>query len=155
VPQKPRNASRNVRGPRLDGFEEFRPRGSPQRAEELRVTIGRRDTIGFNTAAYEALGSPAHVDLLFNRAERVIAIRASMGTHGYRIALAGAGSYVVACTAFLGHYEISSPESVRRGATCRDNVVYVDLNDPGTVVTRRRAGSRGPGRLNERPFSPE
>src|ERR687891_800357 len=65
-------------------FETFKRNRMPS-TQEPAVTIQKRGALSFNTAAYEALGSPKHVVLLYDRENKLVAIRkASTATpHAY------------------------------------------------------------------------
>lgn len=135
----------------LEGFETF-VKGLSTRSRRPTVTIQRRGVMSFNPAAYEALGSPEAVEFLYNPTRKVIAIRpvdASQVSHavifrgvgGKAAAKRGTGAMILAAIAFCQTYDIDTTESIRRDVTVQDDVLFIDLNDPGVVIRGNR-GSR-------------
>lgn len=129
----------------MPNFETFTKRLVPLNNRPY-VTIQKRGTISINQAAYDALGGPAAVELLYDPEEKVVGLRAvdSSAEHAYPVRTAGPGghSYLIAGTAFTKHYGISTALSRRWPGDVRDGVLAVDLSQPGTEVTgnRRRVG---------------
>jgi hypothetical protein len=112
------------------------------------VTIQSRGNLGLNVAAYEALGEPESVALLFNRAKRIIGLRA-VDTHApeaYPVARQGnANSWTVSGRAFLKAYDIPVGEARRYRAEPAGDILTIDLNQvpihaPGT---RGKKANRG------------
>ncbi len=58
----------------LSGFEEFDRKGVPVGTAPM-VTIQKRGSFSLNRAAYDALGKPEQLVLLFNPERQVIALR--------------------------------------------------------------------------------
>lgn len=54
---------------------EFEGRPHGNRSDEPRVTLSNRDVLTMNKAAYEALGSPAAVTLMYEEDKRMIGIK--------------------------------------------------------------------------------
>lgn len=112
-------------------------------AEGPTLTIQRRGGISMNQIAFEQLGGPRFVELLFDPAEQVIGIRPVDGSepHHYQLQPQGSKyrtSYSLSGNAFLNHYKLSFDESIRRDAVLDDGVLTVSLRDPGVIVTARR-----------------
>jgi hypothetical protein len=132
----------------LSGFETFTKRMVPL-GKSPYVTIQKRGLLSFNKAAHAALGEPEAVELLFNRAERVIAVR-GVGDdvpHAYKFRHLGGhkedpSTFIVGATAFTNHYDIPTEVSIRRPATEQDGVLLIDLKDEGVVVTGNRKPRR-------------
>jgi hypothetical protein len=124
-----------------EGFEVFDRRAAPAPKEPF-VTIQKGGLISFNRAAYQALGEPEAIELLYNRAERIIGFRKadpkSPRSYPMREQNRG-GSHLIAGTAFLRHYEINMDVARRYQADTQDNIVLVDLKRGGTEATGVRA----------------
>ena len=121
------------------GFETFkRQRLTP--AREPYVTIQRKGIFSLNRAAYEALGSPESVELLYDRDERLIGIHKvdpSMD-HAYIVRTQRGANWLISGRAFMNYYEVDVSEPRRRMAQMQGDVLVVDLKEPGTVVTSNR-----------------
>jgi hypothetical protein len=116
-------------------YEVFKRQRAPQ-AREPYVTLHRRGTIALNVPAWEALGSPESVELLFDRERSVMALRRAdeAANHAYRLRQNGtsASSYVLSGTAFFQYYEIPLVSEARRlSAQLEDGMVVVDLTQKG------------------------
>ena len=128
----------------LSGFEMFTKRMVPL-GKSPYVTIQKRGLLSFNKAAHVALGEPAAVELLYNRTDRIIAVRGVDDDvpHAYKFRHIGGQksdptTFIVGATAFVNHYNIPTEVSVRRPATNEEGVLLIDLKDEGTVVTGNR-----------------
>jgi hypothetical protein len=133
----------------LTGFEEFDRRGVPVGAKPF-VTVQKKGTLSLNRAAFEALGSPKMVVLLYNPERKIIALRPSDedNPRAYPVRRLGerGNTYIVAGTAFTAHYEIPTEPARRFQATKADgNILLIDLTSDSTVVTGPR------GRTTEAP----
>lgn len=130
----------------MPNFEVFNRRAAPVTAQPL-VTIQKRGTMSFNRAAFEALGGPEAVELLFDRQERVVGFR-PVGAdvpHAYRPRKQGhTYNYLVAGQAFTQHYGIETDTARRYPAAMLDGVLVVDLKQPGTDATGPRGRNDGP-----------
>lgn len=126
-------------------FETFKRRMVPL-VRKPYVTIQKRGTMSFNKAAHEALGSPEAVELLYDKANHVMGIRAidPSVTHAYPMrpqANKSEGPYIVSGSAFTKYYGIKTVEARRFSAEMEDEVLIIDLNSGGEVVTSNRSGS--------------
>lgn len=85
--------------------------------------------MSLNRAAYEALGSPEAVELLYARADRTIGLRAGDpgALHTYPIRRQG-GARMLTATAFYGHIG-ARPKPQRLAATLRDGILAARLPD--------------------------
>lgn len=103
------------------------------------MTIQKRGALSFNTPAFEALGSPKHVELLFDPDERLIGFRKTTAAapHAYTVRAVGktGATHVVSGKAFLAYYGIPRDIARRWIAEERDGMLVVDLKRPGTDVT--------------------
>jgi hypothetical protein len=110
------------------------------------VTIqksGRVMTI--NRVAYEMLGSPEAVELLYSTKNRVIGIRKVSKKEPYAFPLRAQGrkgrqpsNYLVAVQAFTKHYNIDTSVAMRYPAEMQEDILTITL-DRGIVATGPRA----------------
>lgn len=141
-------------------FEVFAKRMVPLTKQPY-VTIQRRGTISLNAAARAALGSPDAVELLFDDAERVIGIRGAAADSGHAFPLRAqggkqSGPYLISGHAFTVYYGIDTSASRRWPGELIDDILCVDLKEPGVEVTSNRSAVsprmvNGP---NEKPKAP-
>ena len=127
-------------------FEVFKKRLVPL-AKAPYVTIQKRGTMSFNAAAHAALGSPDAIELLFDRDEQIIGVRGVEPTveHAYPLRMMPGkheSGFIVSGTAFTKFYGISTEVSTRYPAQIVDDVLCIDLKQPGTEVTSNRNGHR-------------
>lgn len=124
-----------------DGFEVYRRQRFAPSSEPF-VTIQRKGILSLNRSAYDALGAPETVELLYNRGERLIGIRkVKRGLeHAYNVRSAGSTemTWTVSGKGFLKFYGIDVPQPVRRRAHIKDGVLVVDLKDRGVVASPGR-----------------
>lgn len=137
-------------------FETFTRRMIPLVKKPF-VTIQKRGTMSFNKAAHVALGSPEAVELLYDKANDVIGIRAIDPSvdHAYPMrpqANKEEGPYIVSGSAFTKYYGIKTEEARRYSADIEDGVLIIDLRSEGQVVTSNRSGS---ARMNEDGAAPD
>jgi hypothetical protein len=106
--------------------------------------------MSLNTPAYEALGSPDFVELLYDRKERLIGLQKAGAAvpHAYLVRPLGKSgtTHVVSGTAFLAYYGIKTHTARRWIAERRDDMLVLDLKRPGAEVSsHRRRGTAGGG----------
>lgn len=99
------------------------------------VTLQKKGAISLNRAAFEALGNPEAVELLYDGDAHLMALRHidSSVEHAYKVRapVANHGTWLVAGGAFASYYEIDISATVRRAARKDGDLLIVDLNDPG------------------------
>jgi hypothetical protein len=127
-------------------WEVFKRQRAPLSKDPF-VTVQKRGTISINEIAHSALGSPDAVELLFDQDERLIGIRkVNPGVeHAYPVRPLGANgrSFLIAGNAFTQYYGIEATVARRRPARLIDDVLVVDLKDPGTeIVSNRNLGKK-------------
>lgn len=119
-------------------FETFEKNRMPSK-EQPAVTIQKRGALSLNNAAYEYIGAPSFVELLYDREERLIGIRQSDADTPHAYAVRGTGknqaTRVVSGRAFLAYYEIPRGVARRWIAEKRDGMLVIDLKQPGTEVS--------------------
>ncbi|MHA3701558.1 hypothetical protein ACXR2U_05195 [Jatrophihabitans sp. YIM 134969] len=124
-------------------FQIFVNRAVPMTSQPF-VTVQKRGMLSINVPAYQLLGSPATVELMYDPVRRIVGVRAvdSAADHAYPVrSLSGRedGPFVVSATAFLKHFGITQPVSRRWVATVSDGVLQVDLRVEGTPVSSNRS----------------
>ena len=114
-------------------FEVFRERGLRSRDQQLRVTFQTKGAIALNPAAFEALGSPEAVELLYADRDRLVGIRATdpSTSHAYTPRQHKHGrARSIAARAFFSHYGIRVEATRRYSARMLGDVLAVDLDQP-------------------------
>jgi hypothetical protein len=137
------NAERNL----MPNFETFEKRRTPPASEPL-VTLLRTGVISMNVVSYELLGRPEHLEFAYARSEEIIALRPvkerTQFSYPIRELKSGAGgTFSVSAKAFLQFYGIPIGASVRRVAFLDDELLCVDLRNPGVDVTTGRTAEEG------------
>jgi hypothetical protein len=134
-------------------FEVYRRNRVPV-ASAPAVTVTQRAQLSINDTAFEALGSPKAVELMYSRADRIVGMRPvdPSEPHAYvpRTRASknrGHGPYVVSGAAFFSYYGIEVEQTTRYQATVKDGMLTFDLNHPevpdqtnegGRKLVRRR-----------------
>ncbi|HEX3359599.1 MAG TPA: hypothetical protein VHS74_01290 [Solirubrobacterales bacterium] len=129
-------------------FETFKRQRAIQTTEPA-VTIQKRGTFSLNSPAFEALGNPEYLELLYDRQERLIGLRKADSSvpHAYLVRPLGKGgtTQMVSGTAFLAYYGIEFDTARRWIAQLQDDVLVIDLKEPGVEVTGSRTKSAAAG----------
>jgi hypothetical protein len=103
------------------------------------VTIQKRGALSLNNAAFEALDSPERVELLFDREEKLIgllkAAKASPNAYLVRAVGKNGATHVISGKSFLTYYGIPLDVARRWIAEKRDDLLVIDLKQPGLEVT--------------------
>ena len=126
----------------MANWEVFQRRAAPGVSQPF-VTLQKRGTMSLNAAAFEALGEPEAVELLFDRGERLLGFRPvdPSAAHAYKPRKQGrTANYVVSGMALTQYFGIET-DTARRYAEVQDGVLVVDLKQPGSDATGVRAGS--------------
>lgn len=137
-------------------FEVFDKRLTPLQKAPA-VTIQKRGIIALNPAAYALIGSPKYVELLFDRAEKIVGIRPSTDDvpHAYAFRPQGGAAkgetapVVVAGTAFVQYYDIDTSVTKRWAPTVKDGILCVDLKEAGTEIVGNRSSRKPHDALSE------
>ncbi|WP_369197603.1 hypothetical protein [Streptomyces djakartensis] len=137
----------------MPNFETFTKRMAPLVKQPF-VTIQKRGTLSLNAAAHALLGKPDAVELLYDRDEQIVGLRAvpKGSEHAYPLRSQGGksvGPYIVSGTAFAKYYKIDTEVSRRWVASLVDDVLCIDLKQEGTVVTSNRSASQSADTSNE------
>jgi hypothetical protein len=131
-------------------FERFMRQRAP-RTPDPAVTIQKRGTLSLNAAAYVALGSPEAVELLYDREQRLMALRGieASAESAYPLRPMGTGStWLASGKAFMNYYGIDVGTAQRYNGRMEDDLLIVDLKEPGTDVSIDR--DRKPPPTSER-----
>ena len=95
-----------------------------------------------NAAAYEAMGAPEAVELLYDRQKSLVGVRAvspDVG-HAYPVrAGANSKSFLISGRTFTRYYDISTEVARRWAVQPEEGLIIVDLNEEGTEVTSNRS----------------
>lgn len=126
----------------MPNFEVFTKRMGTL-AKDPAVTIQKRGLMSMNASAHHLIGSPEAVELLYDAEARILGLRGVSPTvgHAYRLRVVGSASsttYVLSGTAFCKYYRIDTEISRRWPAEVVNDVLCIDFNVPGTVVTSNR-----------------
>lgn len=131
-------------------FEVFDKRLTPLAKAPI-ITIQMRGIFSMNRAAYALIESPTHVELLYDKDERVIGIRAVGDDvpHGYEVRAQTkdkvSGPVIVAGTAFTQYYKIDTNVSRRWTPTVENGILRIDLKEPGVEIKGNRTAHASNG----------
>ena len=132
----------------MPNWEVFTKKMAPLGAKPS-VTIQRKGILSLNQAAFDAIGSPKAVELLYDREQRIIGVRAATdpdAPHAYTPRGAvrkDYGPYLISGTAFVHYYGIDVSASRRYLVTVDGGVLCIDLKKGGTTITGNRSGQNG------------
>ena len=128
----------------MANFEVFDRRSRPV-SHQPTVTLQKRGNFSLNRAAFNALGDPEAVELLYDRTERLIGMRsASLNNRlAYPVRKQqNAASYLIAGNAFNQFYGIETGSTRRWNAVMSDDILVVDLKQQAQVVVSNRDKSQ-------------
>jgi len=129
-------------------FEEFEKRMTPP-ARGPSVTVLSTKGFTLNKAAYDLLGNPKAVTLLYDPDERLVGFKPSVrdSPRAYAVRSHPKGASVsVSGRAFMKHYGIDASTTRRYTAEMGDGVLVLDLDSESTEVAgpwTRRQESQG------------
>lgn len=135
----------------MPSFETFHKSMSAL-ARDPAVTVHKSRVLSLNGSAYVALGSPAAVELLFDRDSQTIGLLPADPTKAHcsfiRRAAPGAnGPFLISAMAFIRHYGIVCVETLRWPADVIEGVLCVRLTSPA-FPTSKNAGRRAAPKLS-------
>lgn len=126
-------------------FETFKRQRAPV-SQDPAVTIQKRGTLSLNAPAYAGLGSPNAVELLYDREASLIGIREvdPSTEHAYMVRPLGKGgnNWLISGRAFTAYYGIPTGTARRWPGRIDNDVLVVDLKEPGAEVTGNRPSGR-------------
>jgi hypothetical protein len=131
------------------GFEVYQ-KGSAPVPTTPSVTIQKRGLLSINRAAYELIGKPEGVELLWDAENRIIALRPAplsnqnaypvraQGTHADR------GPWLIAGTLFTQFIGLDTTAARRWSPNVEDGLLLIDISKPGATASspRGRAAQR-------------
>ncbi len=127
------------------GFEVFDKRASTSSKIPM-VTIQMRGHFSLNKAAYDAMGQPDHVELLYDRQEKLIGFRPTEASNprAYPVKPQGTRSTgrQVAGQAFAKYYDLDVSTARRYSVEMKDGILVLDLKNESTEVTGPRAAMK-------------
>lgn len=107
------------------------------------VTVQRKGPFSFNQAAFELMGSPEAVELLYDKDTERIGFRPASPERprAFPVRAQGANSvtHVVAGQSFAKHYELDTSVARRYAPTMEDGILVLDLRADSVDVTGPRA----------------
>lgn len=126
----------------MAAFEKFR-RSSAASSDRPSVTITRRGLIALNRAAFDALGAPDNVELLYDRTARRLGIRVTPDDDPDGFAVRASASrtgapFMITAIAFTKHFGIDTSTAMRWTAALDGDTLCADLGRAGTPVTSNR-----------------
>ncbi len=129
------------------GFQVYE-KGSAPVSTVPSVTIQKRGLISVNKAAYDALGAPEGVELLWDPDRRAIALRPAELTNQNAYPLRAQGSHsekgpwLVAGTLFTQYIGLDTSQAFRWTPAVEDGLLVVDVSKPGNKVSSPRGRAK-------------
>jgi hypothetical protein len=129
------------------GFQVYE-KGSAPISTVPSVTIQKRGLISVNKAAYDALGAPKGVELLWDPDRRAIALRPAQLTNQNAYPLRAQGSHsekgpwLVAGTLFTQFIGLDTSQAYRWTPAIEDGLLVVDISKPGNKVSSPRGRAK-------------
>jgi hypothetical protein len=131
-------------------WEVFKGRATRPGDEPI-ISISTHGAMSLSRSAWDALGKPEAVELLYKRGERLVGLRAAedpTARHAYPLRpVDRASTHVLSFVAFAQRYGIAISPTVSRRyvAEMRGNILTIDLNaTPLEVADPRRGKPRAP-----------
>lgn len=126
-------------------FEEFDKRAATASKSPF-VTIQRKGPFSLNRAAFELMGKPEAVTLLYDEEEEFIGFRPVSLTNprAFPVRPQGknAATFMVAGQAFSKYHGMDTSIARRYAVKMRDNILVLDLKSESVDVTGPRAAMR-------------
>jgi hypothetical protein len=124
------------------GFEVFNKRAAGV-SKHPYVTIQRKGPFSFNQAAFELMGSPEAVELLYDKDTERVGFRpvAPDRPQAFPVRAQGKNSvtHIVAGQSFAGHYGLDVSVARRYPVAMEDDILVLDLRGDSVDVTGPRA----------------
>ena len=116
-------------------------RKSQPKTREPRITLQASGNFSFNEVAYEALGRPEFVEMLYHEGEKLIGFRAATekSAHAYPIgAQANSRTFQTSGRAFCSAFGIETGTARRFAPKAEGELLVVDLKDEAKNVSKPR-----------------
>jgi hypothetical protein len=127
------------------GFEVFDKKSATSSKTPM-VTIQKDGPFSLNKAAYDAMGAPEYVELLYDRAEKLIGFRPASpdSPRAYEVKAQGKNSTgkQIPGRAFANFYDLDVAVARRYRVEMRDGILVLDLKGDSVVVTGPRAAMK-------------
>ena len=126
-------------------FEVYDRKSKPVAKEPL-VTFQARGSFGINEAAWEALGCPSEVEILYDPEERIVGFRQAeeASPHGYPVHKQTNGrTYHFGGVGFTKYYGIETGRSRRFAMRDFDGVYGIDLKEEPVSTRKAKEGKNG------------
>lgn len=131
------------------GFQVYE-KGSAPVATTPSVTIQKRGLISINRAAFDLMGKPEGVELLWDPEEKLIALRPATldNPNAYPVRSQSKevdrGPWLIAGTLFTQFIKLDTSEAFRWVPTLQEGLLVIDISKPGqrAVSNRQRAAER-------------
>ncbi len=128
----------------MRNFEEFTLRAVPASRKTPRVAIQSRGNISMNLAAFQQLGEPQAVILMFDKDSRAVGMRSVPieTKHAFPIRRQpNSKSFVIGAASFCNHYGIVFDGTTVFIPQFEDNILVFEV-DKGTVLPVRKRGQK-------------
>lgn len=133
-------------------FEVFDKRHAPMKGTPS-VTVQKRGIVSINGPAHALINRAQVVELLFDPARRVMAMRPSEPSpRTYELREpTKSGQTIVSATAFTQAYDVDTSVSRRYEPFVEDGMLCIDLSGPSTEVqgNRTKAATARPGEASD------
>jgi hypothetical protein len=132
------------------GFEIFNKRAAGL-SKHPYVTMQRKGPFSFNQAAFELMGSPEAVELLYDKDTERVAFRPTAPDRPQAFPVRAQGknsvTHIVAGQSFARHYELDTSVARRYAPVMEDGMLILDLRGDSVEVTgpRTKASTTKPG----------
>ena len=129
-------------------FERFTHKGGRAKYGFPVVTLQASGGMAFNDLAYDLLGRPSHIVLLYDRKDSLIGFEPGEAQQSYAFPVRNAGgagdasSWALSTRSFYAYYELEPEATQRFKATKQDDIVVIDLKSPITTLKVRARGQR-------------
>lgn len=136
-------------------FEVFDKRSAPMKGAPS-VTVQRRGIVSINAAARKLINNAHVVELLFDPARRVMALRpANPSPQTYELrSPSRSGQTMLSATAFMQAYDIDTSVSRRYEPFEEEGMLCINFNGPSTEVRgNRRAKTSEEGGAQQPPLA--
>lgn len=124
----------------MPNWETFTLQGS-RGVTEMRVSLNARGVFTLNQLAFDELGNPEAVELLFDRAEKLVGLKAVDKNlkHAIKVRKQGKNkSYLIGAKAFCKYYKIDVSKTVRfEDITMENGVMVLDTEKTVDVSAKQ------------------
>jgi hypothetical protein len=120
-------------------FEEFTLRNSPASSKVMRVSLHQKGRFSMNEAAFDALGKPEAIALLYDKGRKAIGFKAVEPElrHAYTVRKQKKSkSYLVGSIAFCQHYGIDASKTRAFEPVLDNGILVLELDKAIDVAPR-------------------